>query len=411
MKIVGGTYEERVVEPDSADLMGSGVRAAAILANVDQPPLLITAIHSAAEDESRFVWDALSVRTENVRQRNERVAFSYMTPIAPPSVTGPRATLVDRSPIEVDDDDVLAFGMVEVPQQSLQIAARTLVYDPQQPRDLDSVGVDNVSADRFVLVANESETRLLGFARDVVDAAARVLKRYPSVDSLVTKRGAAGCIVFSRDALPEFVGAHPTMRVWPIGSGDAFTAGLANALRNGADMVEAARIGSAVAATWCSTRSTSIPRQVLDGDPSALPLPLAPVANRIYLAGPFFNVSERWLVEVVRDELRALGSSPWSPIDEVGRGGLEVAQKDLDGLLECDSVLALLDHEDPGTVFEVGWAVRHGIPVIGYGTNINNDGTKMMAGTAVELHEDLSTACYRAVWAGMGMPIVSGRHR
>ncbi len=123
----------------------------------------------------------------------------------------------------------------------------------------------------------------------------------------------------------------------------------------------------------------------------------------VYLAGPFFTVAERWLVDTVKDALEHIGVDVWSPVHEVGPGGLEVAEADLDGLRRADAVLALLDHADPGTVFEVGWAVRERVPVVGFATSLDPEGAKMMAGTSVELHRDLSTACYRAAWAALGL--------
>lgn len=400
MIVVGGTYEERVVVPSSSDLLGSGMRAAALLRNANARSELVTAIDDDSREEAKYVAAALGVSFKSLRTRDEPVGFSYATPIAAPEVTGPHARL-RGSTFRIDADNVLAFGMVEIPS-GFKIRARTVVYDPQQPRDLEKLVLDNVQSDVLVLVANESETRQLGGTRDVFAASNAVLDRYPQVSVLVTKRGAAGSLVAERGRTPVPVGAHPTASVWPIGSGDAFSAGMAHGIEIGMDPVAAARVGSATAAFWCSTRSTNAPQTLLNGDSSQLPELLAPRAARIYVAGPFFTVAERWLVDVVARELGALGAVPWSPVDEVGPGGDEVAKKDLDGLLECDAVLALLDHNDPGTLFEVGWAIRHGIRVVGYGTNIDREGSKMLTGTDVELHSDLSTACYRAVWAGMG---------
>jgi len=128
----------------------------------------------------------------------------------------------------------------------------------------------------------------------------------------------------------------------------------------------------------------------------------------VYLAGPFFTAAELWLVEQVRDTLVTLGVDVFSPFHDIGPGGLEVAKKDIEGLEQCDAVLALLDNGDTGTVFEVGWAVRHDLPIVGYASVLDQEVTKMMAGTSVELHRDLSTACYRAAWAGMGLLPIPG---
>jgi hypothetical protein len=38
-----------------------------------------------------------------------------------------------------------------------------------------------------------------------------------------------------------------------------------------------------------------------------------------------------------------------------------------------------------------------------YAQVLDPEGAKMLVGTEVEMHTDLSTACYRAAWAGMGL--------
>ncbi len=91
----------------------------------------------------------------------------------------------------------------------------------------------------------------------------------------------------------------------------------------------------------------------------------------------------------------------FSPAHDVGAGGDEVARTDLDGLEGCQSMLALLDGDDPGTIFEAGWARSRDLPVVGFAEHPDAEGSKMLRGTGAEIHEDLATAVYRAIWAGM----------
>ena len=92
-------------------------------------------------------------------------------------------------------------------------------------------------------------------------------------------------------------------------------------------------------------------------------------------------------------------------VDDEGR---HPGHADLAGLRSSDAVLALLDHSDSGTIFEVGWAVAAQIPVVGFGRVVEKEGMKMLGGSSVELHRDLATACYRAAWAAMGLSIEPG---
>ncbi len=66
----------------------------------------------------------------------------------------------------------------------------------------------------------------------------------------------------------------------------------------------------------------------------------------VSLAGPFFTVAERWLVDACRSFLLQAGAEVFSPFHEIGVGGPEVAKQDLDGLRKADVVLALLDGWD-----------------------------------------------------------------
>lgn len=406
MIVVGGTYREICVWPEWDLLAGSGLRAAASLANAPEPPVLHTAVSAEEAEEFPLVAAALSVAAAEPAIRSEPVGFTYFTPLTNPWVNGPGARL--NGEIRAAADVALVFGMVE--RGRVAVEAATIVVDPQRPRDTAPGGrLDGLAADRLVLVANAAEVRNQGNDADPEAAARAVLES--GFDAVVTKRAAAGCQVTWRDAgtvRTEVCGAHPTASVFPIGSGDVFSAGFAHALSRGAELVEAARVGSAAAAHYCSTLAPALPAALLAGDFSSLPDPLEPARPAVYLAGPFFAVGERWLVDQTRDALSTLGADPWSPVHEVGPGGLDVARKDIDGLEGCRAVLALLDGSDPGTVFEVGWALRHGIPVVGYATAVDPEATKMLAGLGAELHRDLSTACYRAVWAGMGNPVTPG---
>jgi nucleoside 2-deoxyribosyltransferase len=407
MIIVGGTYRERVTVPDSDDLAGSGMRAAAALKHAASRPLLYTAVDDKTSEEADLVAQAMGVERTVVR-RSEAVGFRYFSPISAPAVNGPNASLRDDIAVDGRGSTVLMFGLVET--GTVTVEADTVVLDPQKPRDGGPLSLDHINAGQVILVANRAEVRQLGGVLDERTAVEGLLQ-HPLVDAVVTKRAAAGCTV-SRlvDGTPRHtdVGAHPTFRVWPIGSGDVFSAGFAHAVDSGADAESAAGVASAAAAHWCSTRVPELPVGLLKGSTDGLPPPLAPSRPLLYLAGPFFSLQQRWLVEEVRETLFSLGVRVFSPFHDVGVGGPSVAAADLAGLSKCDAVLALLDGVDLGTVFEVGWAVREGIPVVGYASVLDAEVAKMMSGTSVELHRDVSTACYRAAWAGMGLRTVAG---
>ncbi len=398
MRIVGGTYRERCLVPARDTLVGSGVRAAAIVRPIDPNVILSTAVERAAQEEFDAVTEAVGVHAQPVA-RDESVEFSYFTPLSAPAINGARSR---HAEIRVADGAVLVFGLIE--RGDIVVEAGSLVLDPQQPRDLVALDLSTLTFDRLAIVANRAETLALGgsTAEDeeemLTDAARRLIERY-GAEVVVTKRAAQGALVTTAESVDR-VGVFPSERVYPIGSGDVFAAGFAWAWTSGgSDALEAARIASRLASLWCAHGALSIPPEYFS--PPAPAEELAPVGVRVYLAAPFFSLGELWMVELVRDALVSLGAEVFSPWHDVGPGGDEVAGADLAGLEDCDSVLALLDGNDPGTLFEAGWARAHGIPVVAFTRRPDAEGGKMLRGTKAEIHDDLSTAVYRSIWAAM----------
>jgi hypothetical protein len=401
--VVGGTYFERCDNPLNnalgGNLIGSGLRAAAVLRSVDSKVRLATAIDETFKEDAELICGALRLSAE-FTGRSAPVGFYYFTPVSSPLVDGRLSRLAE--PIVVEADAVLVFGMIEAGgEKRPHASARALVLDPQQPRDLVGLDLASYKWERLAIVANAAETRALGRSSDVVEAARRFLQEV-GADVVVTKRGARGVLITAPSGQSE-VGPVPTRLVWPIGSGDVFAAAFAWAwAEQNLDPVTAAHVASSAASAWVQSFSLDLPSEAFisrEGEE------LQPSDAQVYLAAPFFNLGQRWLVELTRDALRGLGATVFSPLHDVGIGETEVARKDLEGLEASSSVLALLDEADPGTVFETGWATRHGLPIVCYSEDPDPEGRKMMVGTGSELQVDLSTAIYRSVWAGMGMPL------
>ena len=388
MIVVGGTYHETCRDPSFSALIGSGMRAASCLSQV----LLDVRFRSAVDEGSyrlaQTTAAGLRLADASWIERSSSVEFAYETPLSSPTLYGRDATLLDR--LIVEDEVVLAFGLVE---GEASISAETLVIDPQHDIGLELVQVWGPR--RLAVVASGAEIcALAGVAP--VEEAADALRDMLRAEVVVAKLGALGALVVTAEGA-EGVGPHPTSRTWPIGSGDAFAAGFAWAWAvGGAHPVEAARVGSAAAATWCSTSTLPLPVEALQPG-SIVPRRRRP---RVYLAGPFFDVAQRWLIDLVARALNQLGADVFSPFHHLGPAGPEVAAADLEGLAGCDSVLALLDGLDPGTVFEVGWATRAGLPVVAFCERCTAADTTMIVGSGATLHDDLSSAVYAAIWAG-----------
>jgi hypothetical protein len=218
---------------------------------------------------------------------------------------------------------------------------------------------------------------------------------------VVIKQGTAGAPVFTADGQTQ-VPAYRTSEVWPIGSGDIFSAVFAHYwLEQLSSPAEAAATASLATAYYCQTRALPIPR-----DPAALQalkLEAAPIKDyirrEIYLAGPFFTMAERWLINESRHALRQSGNDVFSPLHDVGHGlATDVVPLDLQALDTCDVVFAIVDGLDSGTLFEIGYARSKGTPVVAFVQNETPGNLKMLEGSGCYISADFSTAVYAINW-------------
>lgn len=393
MAVVGGTYRELCEEPRVQRLCGSGLRATQILHRIGHSVRFLTCI----DDQLRAEFDALVAALPGVdidaTPRSGPIGFTYETPVHPAH----RGGTATADPLNASADVVVAFGMVE--KTDWTVEANWAVIDPQH-EPLPYV-LDRVTAEHCAVVLNEHEVRTQADDDDLEAAAQYVLGL--GVDVVVVKQGARGGLVVSANDSGKF-GACPTESVEPIGSGDAFTAAFAHAwATQGQEPVAAALFASKVAAAHSLTGVAGFSAAVLDVVPPPIPYIPGP-GPQVYLAGPFFNIAQRQLIRLIRTALTQLGIEVFSPLHEVGRGGDEVAEQDLEGLRNSSSVLAVLDGADAGTLFEVGWATGAGIPVVGLAEHPKDHAWTMVRGTGSTVVADLSTAVYRAAWAALSSP-------
>ena len=113
-----------------------------------------------------------------------------------------------------------------------------------------------------------------------------------------------------------------------------------------------------------------------------------------------FTMAELWMIDQVTVALESLGMTVFSPYRDVGYGDpAAVVTGDLEGLEKATAVFACIDGTDPGTLFEVGYAVKKGIPVICYSQNPKpSDLTMMLGSKGCYIYDDFASAAYHAVW-------------
>jgi nucleoside 2-deoxyribosyltransferase len=126
--------------------------------------------------------------------------------------------------------------------------------------------------------------------------------------------------------------------------------------------------------------------------------PLA-IPGQIYLAGPFFNEGERWLIEELRDALSGMGIAVFSPLHDVGRGDTgKVVPADIAGIHASGVMLAVLHNFDPGTIFEAGFARALDKPVVVLANTSGGEALKMLRGSGCKLRSDIASAVYAVAW-------------
>lgn len=395
MIVVGGTYSEYCYHPEWHQIFGSGGRGAATLTRLGvQDVSLKTCITRKEKRAIQATLAPYNVKIDAV-ESGALYEFIYTHPLSEPYLKPYPVRPVNYQK-SIHADTALVYGMLEgIPR----ISAKRIVFDPQSETDATKPLKLINAIEKLAAVLNKKELAIWSRTDDVALGAKKLISK-ERVDVVVVKQGPFGCLVMdgkSTQSVPVF----PSTNVFKIGSGDVFSAAFAKfwAL-DGKSPIEAARNASRCTSMYCNSKS-------LDGiahyDESGLKSLKKKKSPIIYLAGPFFSLGQRILVEEARRSLLSLGVEVFSPLHDVGTDASPdvIAREDLRGLERSTAVLALISDLDPGTIFEIGFARARQIPVVAYGEGIKNEHLTMLVGSNCICSEDFCSALYNAVWAGM----------
>ncbi|MYA31845.1 MAG: nucleoside 2-deoxyribosyltransferase [Gammaproteobacteria bacterium] len=391
--VVGGVYDEYCIEPYWDDVYGSGGRAAAALSTAIPDLRLVTYCAQSLKDGLENLKAAYRIAISGI-STHDGICFEYVHSLSVPRITPRPDAIQKHGELSVEDDVVLRFGMME---GSAHVKAKRAVYDPQSAFDPRPFGENGSNADTLALILNRAEAHCLTDETDT-DAMARKLISNGEASVVVLKLGGHGALVATKEG-SDVIPAYKSQSVWKIGSGDVFSAAftLYWAVEH-KDPTQAADLASRATSHYCGTRALPIPPA--DILCSELTEPVRPGSGQVYIAAPFFDLGEQWLVEEARTHLLKMGVRVFSPLHDVGIGpASRVTQQDLKGLDESDAVLAILNSGDPGTVFEVGYAVARGIPVVVLAQNMRPEDLKMPEGSGCRITQDLVSAIHHAVWS------------
>jgi len=403
MLVVGGYYREVCISPARDEQFGSGGRAAFAIASTG-----ITVewhYYCPQEDQVTAKYGLPSPHLAHFPTTSDAlVTFTYFHPLSKPEFVPAHPTR--HPPIELVGENILRFGFME---GDAVVRGDRVVFDPQSPNEPVSFCQNGSSANHLAIVLNAQEAKRLGHDESEAVAVRNIQASEPASIILV-KSGPQGCRVYVDGKMKATVPPYRTDRVYKIGSGDIFSAAFAyHWAECGLEPAKAADAASRCAARYCDTRKPSV---LLDDYTSALePISIQKETAKVYIAGPFFTMAELWLVQEACRSLDELGVSFFSPYHEAGLLGdyedsethlekiSEVVRKDLSGLAACNAVFAILDGCDPGTLFEIGWAVKQGIPVVALSQNPKPADLTMVRGsTDCFITNDFASAIYRVAW-------------
>jgi len=397
-EIAGGTYIENCIYPRWNEIYGSGFRAAASLVQHCSSGIRLSSfipenqrsnIRTMADS---FNFDLFCGATEVM------ASFSYFHGFSTPCINPHPITLSGIKPLTVKGQAVLRFGFIE---GSAIVCGDKVVYDPQSPIFPRPFAENGSKAGELAVIANQREAALLSGCKGSPADLVVSLQKREKADIAIIKLGPRGCILADKKRLIN-IPAYETDFVWPLGSGDVFAAFFTYGWAE-LDLTpeEACRLASKAAAYYCNSRALPIPKdfdKIFEFQPVAMES-LKEQKGKVYLAGPFFNIGQRWLIEEVREALLGLEVDVFSPLHEAGTGSAdEVYDPDIAGLEKCDVVLACLDGLDSGTLYEIGYAQAKDKPVIVYVNSEPKERLKMMEGGGCVMTDDLCTAIYKTVW-------------
>lgn len=398
--VVGGIYREICMHPDWDEYYGSGGRALRVLQNFGVEPYLYTFFDK--KGTIKMICQTSEYKVSSVSSANEEpIIFKYHHSLESPNISHFERT---NELLKVQEEKVIQFGMLE---GEAIVHADYVVYDPQNPKPK-SFYANGSTTNHLALVLNECEAAQLAkqHTPKPYEAAAHLLKT-EKVDVVIIKMGPKGLLVCDHEGT-ALLPPYQTKSVWKVGSGDTFVATFGYFwMAKNYNPIEAATLASKATAFFVTNQYHIDEEGLKNLDYPAVSFSdrylISEYKPKIYLAGPFFNLSQLWIVDEVRKAFGEMGMDVFSPLHRVGRGNAEqVVEPDLKGIDDCDVVYAVADNLDSGTIFEVGYAISKNKPVVVYAENETEESLKMMVGTGCFICTDFATSIYRTVWIAVG---------
>lgn len=390
LNIIGGTYIEKCIEPLYCELFGSGLRAAIALSERTSISFH-SCIGSKELRAAKYKADLYGINS-SFYEIPETTEFHYYHPLSKPQIHSDEFTETQRFVLDETLENTLHYGLYEA---QISFKTKRLVYDPQNGIPLNQL---NFKVEKIALILNKNEA--LHFSglneNSSTNRIGKELLNQNNVEVLVIKDGPQGAMLIFEDKfipIPVF----ETKEVWPIGSGDIFSAVFAwEWMIEQNDPKHCAIMASQYTASYCNSKY--------------LPLHLENLTylhnkgqKKVYLAGPFFSISERWLINELKKCLMDFGNDVYSPFHDTGicktsKFFSEISAKNFSEIEKSDTVLAVISGLDPGTLVEVGYAKKLGKKIVLFGENIKPEDLLMLIDENCEIVSNISSAVYKSSW-------------
>lgn len=395
--IVGGFYEEFCLYPQWHRYFGSAGRAAAALSEINHDIIFHTYVHNDHKVHIEYLSQIYNVKIDP-HLSTEKIGFEYYHSLSTPTLYTTHTPITQHEPMHISGDIVIYYGMLEAANPIIE--ADYVIFDPQSENDPSMIFDNGSKINHLAILLNVEEGEKFTNEKSINAIAKHLFARSPELKVVILKDGPFGAHIFF-DGEHHHIGSYETKNVFKIGSGDVFVAIFAHMwAHQKKSPLEAAEMASLATAYYCNYKILPIPQEAFDHTN----FPLITIdkeisSKRIYLAGPFFTMSERWLIEEAKYQLEKFKANVFSPLHDVGYGEPSyVTEADLQGIDDSDILYAVLDDYDPGTIFEIGYAISKQKPVVIFIENKVPINMTLFEGSGCIIEHDFATSIYRTIW-------------
>lgn len=394
ISVIGGTYREIDYDEVSVELFGSGFRSAKFLLENNCDVHFCTVGNEEADSflkETHKVYNNFKFKLFPYR---DLITFKYSFPLDNPTIFPNILNISKVSIPEISADNIIAFGMLEA---DYNISGNKVVYDPQtsiKPNKFSQFG----TAKELVYIINKNEAASIAESENL-----EIIKQYffkrEKANAFIIKDGPFGATLYYKNKeirIPSYI----TNNVFKIGSGDIFTTSFGYYwMHRNMSIEEAAKNASKSTALFCDKKAyVDI---TLNQHFEFEEFKNTSIKDKqVYIASPFFALSELILVDKIRNAFLSFDINVFSPFHDVGIGKSEaVAKRDLEGIDNSDIVFCIFDNYDTGTLIEAGYSFSKEKKIIGYHRTCEAEKLLMLKVSDIQYYNHLTTAIYKTIWS------------